>query len=115
MNSSPVSDPPYSVLGFPHHEDLRMPIDDATVTDGKAVIAWLTGFFDHSIPPSFPSTPILDPKLGLGRIPVSNPPPTIATIPPEEIQNVICIPPAAPGGSDVLLYEAGKRLVYSKR
>lgn len=103
-------DPPYSVLGFSHHEDLRMPIDDATVTDGKVVIAWLTGFFDHSIPPSFPSTPILDPKIGLGRTPVPNPPPTIATIPPEEIQNVICIPPAAPGGSDVLPYEAGQRL-----
>lgn len=103
-------DPPYSVLGFPHHEDLRMPIDDATVTDGKAVIAWLTGFFDHSLPPSFPSTPIFDPKLELGLTPVSIPPPTIATIPPEEIQNVLCIPPAAPGGSDVLLYEAGQRL-----
>ncbi|EIM81567.1 uncharacterized protein STEHIDRAFT_161746 [Stereum hirsutum FP-91666 SS1] len=110
LNKLILLDPPYSVLGFPHHEDLRMPIDDATVTDGKAVIAWLTGFFDHSIPPSFPSTPILDPELRLGRTPVSIPPPTIATISPEEIQNVIFIPPAAPGGSDVLLYEAGQRL-----
>lgn len=105
-----VSDPPYSILGFPHHEDLRMPIDDPTVTDGKAVIAWLTGFFDHTIPPSFPSTPILNPKLALGLTPVSNPPPTIATVSPEEIQNVFCISPAAPGGSDTLLYEAGQRL-----
>lgn len=87
-----------------------MPMEDPTITNGEGVVEWITGFYDHSLPPSFPSTPLVNPRLELSHTTLTNPPPTIATMHPEEIQTVFYAPPALPEGSDSLLYSCGQRL-----
>ncbi|EIM81547.1 uncharacterized protein STEHIDRAFT_161731 [Stereum hirsutum FP-91666 SS1] len=111
LNKFILLDPSYGVLGFPHHESVRMPIEDPTFTGAsEEVVAWITGYYDHSLPPSYPSTPLTDPKLELSHTPLASPPPTITAIPPEELQTVFYAPPAMPDGSDMMLYTAGQQL-----
>lgn len=88
-----------------------MPIEDPTFTGAsEEVVAWITGYYDHSLPPSYPSTPLTDPKLELSNTRLAIPPPTITAIPPEELQTVFYAPPAMPDGSDMMLYTAGQQL-----
>lgn len=47
--------------------------------------------------------------------PVQDPPPTIAALTPEEVVRAQYLPPGAPGGSDALLFQSGRRLGLFKK
>lgn len=108
-----TSDPPYGALGYPHYSDLRLPYEDPSLPPGQGAAMfpeWVSGFYDHRLPPSFPFSPITNPKVELSHTALTDPPSTFSTLSPEDVKAIVYPGPALDGGSDCLLFEAGQRL-----
>ncbi|EIM81569.1 uncharacterized protein STEHIDRAFT_114985 [Stereum hirsutum FP-91666 SS1] len=71
---------------------------------------WVSCFYDHHLSPSFPSTPIVNPKVELSLTALADPPSTFSTLSPADVETIVYPGPALDGGSDFLLFEAGQRL-----
>lgn len=71
---------------------------------------WVSAFYDHSLPPSFPSSPVHDPRMGLALTALADRPSTFSTLSDDDVGTAVYAGPALDGGSDCILYEAGQRL-----
>ncbi|KAH9887036.1 hypothetical protein C8Q73DRAFT_714415 [Cubamyces lactineus] len=93
-------DPPHHNLGYPVPNDPYNPLFDPSIPvedRGSAFTTWVSGYYIHGDSPD---------KLER-RTPLPDPPSTLSTLKPEEIQRMLCLPPGAPGGSDMVVMNVG--------
>ncbi|KAI0334193.1 hypothetical protein GY45DRAFT_1318644 [Cubamyces sp. BRFM 1775] len=93
-------DPPHHSLGYPVPDDPYNPLFDESIPvedRGSAFATWVSGYYIHGDSPD---------KLER-RTPLRDPPSTLSTFTPEEVQQMLCSPPGAPGGSDMVVMNIG--------
>ncbi|OJT10817.1 hypothetical protein TRAPUB_12686 [Trametes pubescens] len=102
-------DPSYHLLGYlPPTTSGYHPLLDPELTRetiDQAFAGWVSGYYDHGS-----TFETLEQKT-----PTQDPPPTITTLTPEEVVRAQYLPPGAPGGSDALLFQSGRRLGLFKK
>ncbi|KAI0370680.1 hypothetical protein BV20DRAFT_943422 [Pilatotrama ljubarskyi] len=97
-------DPAYHTLGYPHPATSGYnPLLDPELLPeerGRRFSEWVSGYYNHG-----DTFETLEQKT-----PLEDPPSTLSTLTPEDVEATLFLPPGAPEGSDAVVFESGLQL-----